>query len=394
MKDQPLNFSRRAHVAASLAVAVAAATLAACEKGNPAAAPNAAPAPVTAKLLPVAPKRAAIELEAVGQVEGSKEIEVRARVGGILLKRMYNEGEMVKAGAPLFQIDPEPYQIALSQARAQLAQEKARNEQARREAERLRGLVEQKAISRKEFDDAVSTRQLSDASLQLAEAGVRQAELNLSYTLVTAPIAGVTGRVARSEGSLITTGADSLLTTINQVNPIWVSFSLSDSDLARLPEGKLARNAATEVRLKLADGRAYPGKGRINFAATQIDPKLATQQMRAEFDNPDTALLPGQFARVRVAGGTRDNVFLVPQTAVLQTEKGYFVFVVDQEEKAAIRPVKTGDWAGANWVILSGLANGDRVIVDNLLKLRPGVPVKAAPEETKPAVPPAAAPAK
>jgi membrane fusion protein (multidrug efflux system) len=330
----------------------------------------------------------------VGQAEGSKEVEVRARVGGILQKRMYNEGEIVRAGAPLFQIDPEPYQIALALAKAQLAQEKARGDQAKREAERLKGLVEQKAISRKEFDDATSTRQLSDASMQLAEAAVRQAELNLSYTLVTAPISGTTGRVARSEGSLITTGTDSLLTTINQVNPIWVGFSLSDSDLARLPDGKLGRGTVTDVRLVLPDGKTYPGKGHINFSATQIDPKLATQQMRAEFDNPQTTLLPGQFVRVKITAGQRDNVFLVPQTAVLQTEKGYFVFIVDKEEKAAIRPVKTGDWIGGNWAILDGLAGGDRVIVDNLLKLRPGSPVTAPPtEDPKLASPVASAPA-
>jgi membrane fusion protein (multidrug efflux system) len=390
MTAQPFYSAWRVRLVAPAAACALAALLVACDK-NPTAAGTGGGA-VTATLLPIVPQRALVELELVGQVEGSKEVEVRARVGGILLKRMYNEGEVVKAGAPLFQIDPEPYQIALAQAKATLAQEKARGDQAQREAERLRGLVEQKAISRKEFDDATSARQLSDASLQLAQAGVRQAELNLSYTLVTSPIAGITGRVARSEGSLITTGADSLLTTVNQVNPIWVSFSLSDSDLARLPEGRLSRTAASEVRLTLPDGKPYPGKGHINFAATQIDPKLATQQMRAEFDNPGTALLPGEFVRVKIVGGQRDNVFLVPQTAVLQTEKGYFVFIVDKEEKAALRQVKTGDWLGSNWVILEGLASGDRVIVDNLLKLRPGTPVKAAPPpDAKPMTPPAAA---
>jgi membrane fusion protein (multidrug efflux system) len=390
MTAQPFYSAWRVRLVAPAAACALAALLVACGKNPPAAGTGGGA--VTATLLPIVPQRALVELELVGQVEGSKEVEVRARVGGILLKRMYNEGEVVKAGAPLFQIDPEPYQIALAQAKATLEQEKARGDQAQREAERLRGLVEQKAISRKEFDDAISARQLSDASLQLAQAGVRQAELNLSYTLVTSPIAGITGRVARSEGSLITTGADSLLTTVNQVNPIWVSFSLSDSDLARLPEGRLSRTAASEVRLTLPDGKPYPGKGHINFAATQIDPKLATQQMRAEFDNPGTALLPGEFVRVKIVGGQRDNVFLVPQTAVLQTEKGYFVFIVDKEEKAALRPVKTGDWLGSNWVILEGLASGDRVIVDNLLKLRPGAPVKAAPPpDAKPVTPPAAA---
>ncbi|MEJ0049266.1 MAG: efflux RND transporter periplasmic adaptor subunit [Rhodospirillales bacterium] len=373
--------------AISLAV-TAALMLAGCGPGGPA--PGAAAPALAAKIVQVSPQRVPIELETVGQVAGSKEVEVRARVGGILLKRMYNEGEVVREGAPLFQIDPEPYRIALESAKAQLAQEKARRDQAAREADRLKGLIEQRAISRKEYDDATSTKQLSDAAMQSAEAGVRQAELNLSYTQVTAPIGGVTGSIARSEGSLVTTGADSLLTTINQVNPIWVRFSLSDSDLAKLPGAKLVSGAVSDLRLVLPDGKTYAGgKGRINFSATQIDPRLATQQMRAEFDNPKIQLLPGQFVRVQIVGGQRDNVFLVPQTAVLQNEKGYFVFVVDKEEKAAIRPVKTGDWVGTDATILSGLSAGDRVIADNLMKVRPGTLMKAA-DDAKPAAPAAA----
>jgi membrane fusion protein (multidrug efflux system) len=375
--------------AAALAFA---AILAACGQNTPGSAPNPAGMAVPVRLLQVAPQRVPIALETVGQVEGSKEVEVRARVGGILLKRMYSEGEVVRAASPLFQIDPAPFEIALAQARAQLAQEKARNEQARRESGRLKQLAEQRAISQKEYDDSTTTLKLSDATLQAAEANVRQADLNLSYTRVTAPVAGITGRGARSEGSLITAGADSLLTTVNQVDPIWVRFSLSDSDLAKLPAGRLGRAAATEVRLVLPDGSLYAGKGRINFAATQIDSRLATQQLRAEFDNPQIRLLPGQFVRVQIVAGQRENVFLVPQTAVLQTEKGYFVFTVDKEEKAAIRPVKAGEWVGRDWLILDGLAAGDRVIVDNLLRLRPGTPVTAAPAAS-PAVVPAASPA-
>jgi membrane fusion protein (multidrug efflux system) len=311
-------------------------------------------------------------------VEGSKEVEVRARVTGILLKRLYNEGEVVGAGAPLFRIDPAPFEIAHAQARAQLAQERARGEQTRREAARLKSLAAEKAISQKEYDDATSNSKLSEASQQAAEANVKQAELNLSYTLVTAPVSGVSGRAAKSEGSLISTGADSLLTSIYQVNPIWVRFSLSESDLAKLPGGRLARGAGTDLRLVLPDGSTYPGKGRLNFTSAQIDPRLATQQLRAEFDNPRQQLLPGQFVRVQLVAGERDNVFLVPQPAVQQTEKGALVFVVDPEGKAALRPVQLGEWVGADWLILGGLKPGDRVIADNLLKIRPGTPVTAA----------------
>ncbi len=371
----------------------AASLLAACGQGGQGAVPPGGMAlPVT--VLQVAPQRVPIVLEAVGQLQGSKEVEVRARVSGILLKRLYNEGDLVRAGAPLMQLDPAPYEIALAQANAQLAQERARNEQAKRESARLQQLAEQKAISQKEYDDATSALKLSDATLQGAEANVRQAELNLSYTHVTAPVSGVTGRMAHSEGSLISTGQDSLLTTINQVNPIWVRFSLSGSDLMQLPDGKLNRSSPAEVRLTLPDGSRYPDKGRLNFAANQIDPRLATQELRAEFDNPRGQLVPGQFVRVQITAGQRDNVFLVPQVAVLQAEKGFFVFVVDKDGKAAVRPVQTGGWVGADSMILDGLAAGDRVIVDNLLKLRPGAPVTPAPPSEGKSATPSSTPAK
>lgn len=343
----------------------------------PAAAPAAPPA-AQARIVEMQPQRVPVRLDVVGQVEGSKEVEVRARVAGILVKRIYREGDVVAAGAPLFQIDPAPFEIALAQARAQLAQERARNEQANREAARLKALAAERAISQKEYDDATSTSKLSAATLQAAEANVKQAELNLSYTLVSAPVAGVTGRAVRSEGSLISAGADSLLTSIYQVDPIWVRFSLSESDLGKLPGGRLARGAATELKLVLPDGKPYEGRGRLNFTATQIDPRLATQQLRAEFDNPRQQLLPGQFVRVQLVAAERDNVFLVPQPAVLQTEKGALVFVVGDDGKAALRPVQLGSWVGSDWMILGGLKAGDRVVADNLLKIRPGTPVTAA----------------
>ena len=378
--------SRRYRVA--LSCALAAVMLAGCGQGQSGpvhAATPAAPA-LPATVLQVAPQRVPISVEAVGQIEGSKEVEVRARVSGILLKRLYNEGELLRAGAPMFKIDPAPFEIALAQAKAQLAQEQARNEQSRRESVRLKQLAAEKAISQKEFDDASSNLKLSDATLQAAQANLRQAELNLSYTDVTAPVSGVSGRAARSEGSLITAGGDSLLTTISQVDPIWVRFSLAESDLAKLPQRRLIRGAQVEVGLALPDGTRFPGKGRLNFAATQIDTRLGTQQLRAEFANAKGELLPGQFVRVQLVAGQRDNVFLVPQTAVMEAEAGYMVFVLDKGDKAALRPVQMGDWIGSDWMVLGGLAAGDRVIVDNLLKLRPGALVSPlAPGQGKPA---------
>jgi membrane fusion protein, multidrug efflux system len=375
-------------VAYCLLTLLTAALLAACGKEtDPPSASDAAPPAVPVHIARVEAKRVPIRFDIVGQVEGSKQVEVRARVSGILQKQFYREGDPVKQGAPLFEIDRATYEVSLAQARAQLAQATAQADWMRREEGRLKPLVQERAVSRKEYDDSTSTRQLAEAAVQQASSAVKQAELNLSYTSVTAPVPGITGRAERSIGTLITTDASgSLLTTINQVTPIWVRFSLAETDLAKLPAGRLSRTTPVILELLLPDGSPYPLKGRLNFAATSIDARLGTQQLRAEFDNPREQLLPGQFVTVRITAGERDNVFLIPQAAVVQTEKGYLAFVVDAQGKAQARPVKTGDWIGGDWLIISGLNAGDRVIVDNLLKIRPGVAVTEAP-------PPAAAPA-
>jgi membrane fusion protein, multidrug efflux system len=346
-----------------------------CSKSESQDPPAAAPAALAVKVMAMTPQSVPVAFDVVGQTEGAKEVEVRARVQGILQKQLYREGDTVRAGAPMFEIDRAPYEVALDQANAALAQERARLAQATRDEARFRDLVADKAVSQKDYDDALSQKDLGAAAVQQAEAKVREAKLNLSYTLVTAPVDGISGRAQRSVGSLVTTDASgSLLTTINQLNPIWVRFSLAESDLATVPGGKLVRASAV-IELTLADGTPYPAKGRLNFAASEIDARLGTQQLRAEFDNPREDLVPGQFVRVHVTAGRRDNVFLVPQAAVMQTEKGYFVFVVGSDGKATERPVETGAWVGTNWAIQKGLAAGDRVIVDNLLRLKPGLAV-------------------
>ncbi len=292
----------------------------------------------------------------------------------ILQKLLYEEGAPVKAGQALFQIDQAPFEIALADARAKA-------EQAAREAARLKELLPQQAVSQKEYDDAQSNRAVTQAALQ-------QAELNLSYTSVTSPVAGSSGRAVKSEGNLIST-SDSLLTTVVQLNPIWVRFALSDGELAQLPGGRLSPGSVRGVEIVLPDGSAYPVKGKLNFAGSQIDPKLGTLQLRAEFPNAEDHVLPGQFVRTRLIVGRSDSVFLVPQPAVIQSDQGRMVFVANGENKVEPRPVKAGEWMGKDWIILGGLKAGDRVIVDNLLKLRPGALV--APH--KPGDKPAGAPA-
>ena len=368
------NFPRRKPVATMLSAALLGTALLAGCSDKSAAPPPMGPLPVT--VLDVQPQRVPSSIEVMAQTEGARETEVRARVGGILIKRLYQEGETVKAGQPLFQIDRSSYEIALADA-------KAKAEQTGREMNRLKGLIEAKAISQKDYDDAVSAN-------AIAQAALHQAELNLSWTTVTAPVAGTTGRAVKSEGNLITVGSDSLLTAIYQSNPIWVRFSLGDSDLAKLPGSRVTTRNVSGVELILADGTTYPKTGKLNFLASNIDLTLGTQQLRAEFDNSDNLLLPGQFVRVRLLTGQRDGVFLVPQSAVMQTEQGAMVMLAGEGDKVEPRPIQAGEWRGKDWIILGGLKAGDKVIVDNLMKLRPGAPVAPHP----PAAPGAAEPAK
>ena len=357
---QPIVFYKQRLALVSVVFSL---TLSGC--GAPPPPQAATPPALPVSVLEVQPANLPSTLEAMAQTEGSRETEVRSRVGGILLRRLYVEGEPVKAGQPLFQIDRAPFENVLSEARAKA-------EQTARETARLKGLLERQAVSRKEYDDMASAN-------AAAQAALRQAELNLSWTTVTAPVSGVSGRANKSEGNLITTTDPTALTSITQSNPMWVRFGLSESDTAALPEGRIEASQIRKIELLLPDGGTYEKPGKINFMASTIDPALGTRQMRAEFENPAGQLLPGQFVRVRLLVGERTGVFLVPQAAVLQTEQGQLVMLADADNKVAPRPVQTAEWYGKDWVITGGLKAGDRVIVDNLMKLRPGALVQPQP---------------
>ena len=333
--------------------------LAACSNSNT---PQAAkPGAMPVSVVEVQPVNLPSTIEVMAQTEGAKETEVRARVGGILVKRLYQEGVPVKAGQPMFQIDRAPYENALAEARAKA-------DQTAREEARLKGLLTRQAISQKEYDDMASANAMAQATL-------RQAQLNLSWTTVTAPVAGVTGRANKSEGNLIAANDPAALTSIYQSNPMWVRFGISDSDTVALADGRLQAEDVRRVELLLPDGTVYAHPGKLNFLASTIDPTLGTQQLRAEFNNRDERLLPGQFVRIRLQVGERKGVFLVPQAAVVQTEQGRLVMTVDAENKVAPRPVQTAEWQGKDWVITKGLQAGDKIIIDNLMKLRPGAQV-------------------
>jgi len=340
------------------------------------------PAQVTT--LVMQPKALPVSYEYVGQTVGSKEVEVRARVGGILEKRLYTEGGWVKAGQPMFLIDPKPLEAQAAAAEAEVARARAQVTQAERELARLKPLAERRAVGQKEADDAQSNLDLARAAEKAAQARLDEVKLNLGYTRVNAPLTGLSSRALKSEGSLVTAN-ETLLTLIWQVDPIWVAFTISENEQLALNKavaaGKLVlpKDNAYDVTIKLADGSIFPRKGRINFADTRVNPSTGTYEMRAEIANADGALKPGQFARVQLKGAVRTNALAVPQVAVLDGAQGKFVYVTgkdkDGKDIAAVRPVVLGDWIdmdGANlWIVESGLKAGDTVIVDGIAKLQP-----------------------
>jgi membrane fusion protein (multidrug efflux system) len=370
----PMSPSPRLLAVSAVAVlAVQAALLAGCGKSANGAAPAASTPPLQVATIKAKAQPVPISLEAVGQAEGSREVEVRARVTGIIEKRLYDEGTSVAAGAPLFMIDPVPYELAVQQAKAALLQERVKRELAEGEARRLEPLAADKAIPQREVDQAVANAKSAVGAIASAEARLKEAELNLSYTRIVAPISGVTGRALRSEGSLVTANADSaLLTTLTQVDPIWVRFSLAEADFARVRGAE----KSTRVQVVRDDGSIVVDNGRLNFAGSTVDAKLGAIQMRAAFANTDRKWLPGQYVKLRILAGEQ-TAMLVPQSAVLPGEQSRSVMTIGAEGKAVAKPVQVAGWYGRDTIITSGLAEGDTVIVDNLVKVRPGTAVQA-----------------
>jgi membrane fusion protein (multidrug efflux system) len=313
--------------------------------------------------------------ELTAKVAGTREVEIRARVTGVLLKQFYQEGLAVKAGELLVRIDPEPYQIALAQAKAALAQEEARMQQAKAEAQRQAALLKQKATSEKEASDAQALAVAAEAARQLAKAKVDQAAVDLSYCEVVAPVDGYVGRIIHTEGSLVSPGADGLLTTLVKRDQVWITFNLSELEFSRLFLGKAAQANQAKVQALQANGTPYNLTGKVNFVAAQVDAQMGTIEMRAEFPNPKTTLVPGQYVRVRVQGVTVPTAYVIPAVALLQSPQGRFVYVLDEKDLPTVRPVKIDEIQGDKAVVLQGLKPGDRILVDNLQKVRPGVPV-------------------
>lgn len=323
-----------------------------------------------------------------GRARGAREVEVRARISGILEQRLYEEGQMVREGDALFRIDRKPAAAALQRARAQRQVAEADVQQAEREWNRISSLFERNAVSERDRDSAQSALELARANLAVANAGVAQAELDLGYTDVTAPISGVTSLEDFPEGSLIDTGT--LLTTIVQLDPVHVRFALPENDAnirraAREGMVRADQEQNVSARLVLADGSEYGLDGRIDFTASTLDPRTGTVSARAVFPNPEQVIVPGQFVRVRVELQSFDDVITVPEKAVTQGQNGPVVYVVDDDSKARVREVELGPVSDGRQILLSGLDEGDRYIVSGLVNLRDGAAVNVtnpdSPEE-------------
>jgi membrane fusion protein, multidrug efflux system len=375
--------------------AMALATLAACSKDAPKPQER---GPVAVTAITVTPRDTPVSFEYVGQSQSSHQVQIRARVDGFLDKRVYTEGAMVKPGDVLFLQDPKPFEAQLAAAKGALAEQQARLTTANDNLAQVKPLAALNALSVKDLDDATGQQAAAAAAVQTAKANVEAAELNLSYTRIKSPIAGLSSFARVQDGAYVN-GANSLLTFVEQVDPVWVNFTLSENDLLGFQQdstaGRLKLPPKDEyiVEVILADGSTFPQKGRITFANADYNPQTGTFLLRATLPNPKGDLHPGQFVRVRVSGPVRANAILVPQEAVLQGAKGHFVIVVDKESKAQIRGVKVGPWYGDDWFITDGLQAGDVVVTDGVARLSPGAPVKVTMAAAKPPAPaPAARP--
>jgi membrane fusion protein, multidrug efflux system len=370
-----------------LALAVSA-LLSGC--GSAASQPHAGMPTQEVATVTVQPQVVPATFEYVGQTIGSREVEVRARVTGIIQKRNYREGGPVTQGQSMFTLDPAPFEVAAARAEAALASAEAKLAQAKRSGARLRSLFEARAASQKDFDDAMSAEQVAEADAKSARANLADARLNLGYTRVAAPVTGIAGRAQRSEGNYVS-GPDVLLTTVSQIDPIYVSFGVSDEERLKLAReadtGRLTlpRDGKFEVTIKLADGSVYTKSGKLNFSDVRVSGNTGTSEARAELPNPAGLLHPGEFVRVTLKGAERPAALMVPQRAVLEGPKGKFVYVVNPESKAEARPVELGHWQDDAWIVTSGLSAGERVIVDGVMKIGPGSLVAVATPANAPA---------
>jgi len=330
------------------------------------------------------------EPEFIGQAEASRPVEIRSQVTGILKAVLYAEGRDVKKGDRLYQIDPVPFQAAVASAKAKIAQAEAKVVQAKQDLARVKPLLLEQAVSQKDVDDAIAEDLSAKAALQGAKADLIKAQFDLDNTLITAPIEGLIERSRYYEGRLVSAQTD-LLTVVHRVDPMYVVVSVPETFFLKrshdIEAKKINHPGAYELRgaLTFMDGTAYPHEGVLDLMEPGMRTETGSRVERMTFPNPQRTLLPGQFVKVRLKGDAKPNVVLIPQRAVLQGPQGPFVYIVSPEERIEIRPVEASVWQGDQWLIDSGLKAGERVVVNGLMKIGPGAPVKAVPWGATPA---------
>ncbi|WP_163340335.1 efflux RND transporter periplasmic adaptor subunit [Desulfopila sp. IMCC35008] len=353
-----------------------------CEKEKTAA-PVVTQSALAVTVMKVVPQDSPVVFTFNGMVRSTHKVEIRARVEGFLEKRLYREGTMVEPGETLFQLDRKPFESALQQAQGELGLRQAQLEYAQSNLARVKPLAKKNAVSLKDLGIAISDQKSAAAALQKAEAGVRLAELNLGYTLIRTPGAGVVGKALVQEGSYVSPALNGLLTSVSQIDPILVAFKISENELLHVEQqvsnGLLVvpENRKFQVEVERSDGSLYPHQGQISFAEPVIDPKTGTYEVEARLDNPQRALRPGQFVRIRLKGAYRPKAVQVPQAVVTEGANGPFVWVVDQQQKAAVRALHLGEWHADKWFVDDGLKEGEQVVLDNISKLAPGRLLKA-----------------
>ncbi|WP_315383061.1 efflux RND transporter periplasmic adaptor subunit [Microvirgula aerodenitrificans] len=356
------------------------------------------PGPQEVSVVSVVSQQLAMTTELPGRTSSFQIAEVRPQVGGIIQKRLFREGADVKAGQPLYQIDPATYRAAYDSARATLAKADANLTTARLKAERYRELVSINAVSKQEYDDADAAFKQAAADVAGARAAVESARINLDYTRVSSPISGRIGKSTVTPGALVTQNQADALTTVQQIDPIYVDVTQSSTEVLRLrrelESGKLARagNGGARVKLRLEDGSDYAHEGRLEFSDITVDQGTGAITIRAVFPNPERNLLPGMYVRAVLEEGVNDQAILVPQQGVTRNHKGEATaLVVGQDNKVAERVLNVSRTIGDKWLVNSGLKQGDRVIVEGLQKAHPGAVVKPVPAKPAKPAPQAAA---
>ena len=368
----------------AIPVCIVLSAVAAMAAGGPPGAGGPPPPPEVA-VMTVQPETIPVWFSYVGVTAASKRVEIRSRVQGFLDSRDFEEGARIEEGTVLFTIDPRPFEADLQVAKAQVQQAESRLELAATEVKRLQSVTVPGAIAESDLDQQLAERTNAAASVRLAEAQLAKAELEVGYTTVKAPLTGYIGKALKEIGSLVDASQNSLLAEMSQVDPMYVSFRVSERDYLAwrtdVNEGTLilANGEEAYLEITLLDGTVFEGRGDIDFEDVSVDVLTGSVEMRASFANPDFTLKPGQFVKARIVGWMRPDTLTVPQRAVSQSPQGAYVYVVGEDKKASLRHITAGSWSAENWIVESGVKAGDQVIVEGLVKVQPGIEVNPVP---------------